>query len=144
MFRCAFPNTVDTVKCGDPQQPLRGIVTTMFATNEIIGKTVELGANFIVAHEPTFYNHADETKWLSEDPVYRYKRNLLDSHGIVVWRFHDGIHALRPDGVRMGVLQALGWDRYYNANDPFLIELPDPTPLSQLMAHCKKAWTSAS
>ena len=134
-----FPNTVDTIKTGDPNAPVKGIVTTMFATNEIIGKTIELGANFIIAHEPTFYNHADETKWLSEDPVYRYKRNLLDSHSIVVWRFHDGIHAHKPDGVRMGVLQALGWEKYYNANDPFLIELPAPTPLSQLLAHCKKA-----
>ncbi len=134
-----FPNTVDTIKSGDPNSSVKGIVTTMFATNEIIGKTISLGANFIIAHEPTFYNHADETKWLSEDPVYRYKRDLLDKNGIVVWRFHDGIHAHKPDGVRMGVLQALGWDRYYNANDPFLVELPAPINLGQLMIHCKKS-----
>lgn len=133
-----FPNTVDTIKTGNPNTPVKGIVTTMFATNEIIGKTIDLKANFIIAHEPTFYNHADETKWLSDDPVYKYKRDLLDSHGIVVWRFHDGIHAHKPDGVRMGVLQALGWDKYYNANDPFLIELPAPTPLGQVLTHCKK------
>src|ERR1700755_152004 len=85
-----FPNTVDTIKTGDPSQQVKGIVTTMFPTNEIIGKTISLGANFIIAHEPTFYNHADETNWLSNDPVYQYKRDLLDKHGIVVWRFHDG------------------------------------------------------
>jgi putative NIF3 family GTP cyclohydrolase 1 type 2 len=133
-----FPNTVDTIKTGDPNTPVKGIVSTMFATNEIIGKTISLGANFIIAHEPTFYNHQDETKWLNGDPVYQYKRDLLDKHGIVVWRFHDGIHAHKPDGVRMGVLQALGWDKYYNANDPFLIELPSPTPFGQLLTHCKK------
>ena len=133
-----FPNTVDTIKTGNPDTPVKGIVTTMFATNEIIGKTIDLKANFIIAHEPTFYNHADETKWLSEDPVYKSKRDLLDAHGIVVWRFHDGIHAHKPDGVRMGVLQALGWDKYYNANDPSLVELPAPIPLSQLLTHCKK------
>jgi len=134
-----FPNTVDTIKTGDPNTPVKGIVTTMFATNEIIGKTISLGANFIIAHEPTFYNHADETKWLSDDAVYRYKRDLLDKHGIVVWRFHDGIHAHKPDGVRMGTLQALGWDKYYNANDPSLIELPAATPFGQLLAHCRKS-----
>ena len=42
-----FPNTVDTIKTGDPNTPVKGIVTTMFATNEIIGKTISLGANFI-------------------------------------------------------------------------------------------------
>jgi len=134
-----FPNTVDTIKTGDPNTPVKGIVTTMFATNEIIGKTISLGANFIIAHEPTFYNHADETKWLSDDPVYRYKRDLLDKHGIVVWRFHDGIHAHKPDGVRMGTLQALGWDKFYNTNDPSLIELPATTPFGQLLAHCRKS-----
>jgi putative NIF3 family GTP cyclohydrolase 1 type 2 len=134
-----FPNTVDTIKTGDPNTPVKGIVTTMFATNEIIGKTIGLGANFIIAHEPTFYNHADETTWLSADPVYQYKRSLLDKHGVVVWRFHDGIHAHKPDGVRMGVLQALGWEKHYNANDPFLIELPSATALSQLLTHCKKS-----
>lgn len=134
-----FPNTVDTIKTGDPNTPVKGIVTTMFATNEIVGKTISLGANFIIAHEPTFYNHADETKWLSDDPVYRYKQDLLDKHGIVVWRFHDGIHAHKPDGVRMGTLQTLGWDKYYNANDPSLIDLPNATPFGQLLAHCKKS-----
>jgi len=135
-----FPNTVDTIKAGDPSQPVKGIVTTMFATNEIIGKTISLGANFIIAHEPTFYNHQDDTKWLSDakDPVYAYKRELLDKHGITVWRFHDGIHAHKPDGVRMGVLQALGWDKYYNENNPPLTILPNPVPLTNLISHLKK------
>jgi putative NIF3 family GTP cyclohydrolase 1 type 2 len=134
-----FPNTVDTIKTGDPAQPVKGIVTTMFPTNEIIGKTIGLGANFIIAHEPTFYNHQDDTNWLSEDPVYRYKRDLLDKHGIVVWRFHDGIHAHQPDGIRMGVLQALDWQRYYDPTDPFLVRLPASTSLADLLAHFKKS-----
>lgn len=136
-----FPNTVDTIKAGDPSQPVKGIVTTMFATDAIIQKTIGLGANFIIAHEPTFYNHLDETKWLSDsnDPVYAYKRDLLDKHGIVVWRFHDSIHAHKPDGVRMGVLQALGWDTFYNADQPPLISLPAPLSLKDLAAHLKKS-----
>jgi len=56
-----FPQTVDTIKAGDWGQPVKGIVTTMFATDVVIEKTISLGANFIIAHEPTFYNHLDET-----------------------------------------------------------------------------------
>ena len=119
-----FPKTVDTIKAGDPGQPVKGIVTTMFATDAVITKTIGLGANFIIAHEPTFYNHADETDWLGDDGVLKYKQELLNKHGIVVWRFHDGIHAHRPDGVRMGVMEALGWDKYYSADEPPLVELP--------------------
>src|SRR5687767_14770623 len=56
-----FETTVDTLKSGNRDIVVKGIVTTMFATLEVIEKTISLGANFIIAHEPTYYNHADET-----------------------------------------------------------------------------------
>ena len=49
----------------------------MFATVEVVQKAIAAGANFIIAHEPTFYNHADDTEWLQHDAVYNYKRDLL-------------------------------------------------------------------
>jgi putative NIF3 family GTP cyclohydrolase 1 type 2 len=109
----------------------------MFATDAVIEKTITLGANFIIAHEPTYYNHADETVWLGDDPVLRFKKNLLDRHGIVVWRFHDGIHAHKPDGIRMGVMQALGWEKYYNADAPALVTVPILS-LQEMIAHVKE------
>ena len=119
-----FGQTVDTIKSGDIDQPVKGIVTTMFATDAVIEKAIGLGANFIIAHEPTFYNHADETDWLKDDPVFLFKKKLLDAHGIVVWRFHDYWHAHRPDGILMGVLTALGWEKFYNAAEPHIITVP--------------------
>jgi len=119
-----FKTTVDTVKSGNPDQPLKSIVTTMFATDAVIEQAIQLGANFIIAHEPTFYNHADETDWLEKDPVYAFKKDLLEKHNIVVWRFHDYWHTFRPDGIRMGVLKALGWDKYYNDGAPEIITVP--------------------
>ncbi len=119
-----FKQTVDTIKAGDPNQQVTGIVTTMFATAEVIEKTAKLGANFIIAHEPTFYNHTDDAPWLAADEVYNYKSELLKKHKIAVWRFHDYIHAHKPDGVLMGVLQALGWERFYNADKPFVVNIP--------------------
>lgn len=120
-------NTVDTVKAGNPDQPLKGIVTTMFATVEVIKKAAAAGANFIIAHEPTFYNHRDDTDWLQQDDVYEYKRALLDKHGIVVWRFHDYWHSDKPDGVLTGVLNALGWQQYADAQNQIIITLPNAT-----------------
>jgi hypothetical protein len=84
-----FAQTVDTIKAGDPSQIVRGIVTTMFATADVIEQAARLGANFIIAHEPTFYGHIDDTSWLKEHPVYQYKKKLLEKYGMVVWRFHD-------------------------------------------------------
>jgi hypothetical protein len=122
-----FTATVDTIKAGHPEQRVKGIVTTMLATAEVIEKATIRGANFIITHEPTYYSHTDDTAWLEQDRVYRYKKELLEKNAIVVWRFHDYMHALRPDGVQQGVLQALGWEAYCNADKPHLITLPQTT-----------------
>ena len=89
--------TCDGFKCGNPSDECRGIVTTCAASMEVIRKAIELGANLILVHEPTFYTHMDPVDWLAGDPVYEQKRGLLDEHGIAVWRDHDHIHAHRPD-----------------------------------------------
>src|SRR5688572_8109869 len=133
-----FNETVDTIKSGDGQQPVKGIVTTMFATVEVIKKAAALGANFIIAHEPTFYNHRDETAWLQNDQVFRFKNDLLKQHGMVVWRFHDYWHTHRPDGVLMGVLTKLGWQNLFDAQNPRMIVIPS-TPLGDLISHAKKS-----
>jgi putative NIF3 family GTP cyclohydrolase 1 type 2 len=132
-----FKDTVDTIKSGNAGQSVKGIVTTMFATDEVIEKTIKLGANFIIAHEPTFYNHADNTSWLEQDEVYRFKKDLLDSQHIVVWRFHDYWHSHQPDGIRYGVLKSLGWENKMDEHGSALIEVPAMS-LQQIITHLKK------
>ena len=109
-----FNKTVDTLKSGNRDLVVTGIVTTMFATVDVIRRTIELGANFIIAHEPTFYNHEDETDWLANDEVYRYKADLLKRNNIAVWRNHDYIHSHIPDGVVKALVAKLGWTNYYD------------------------------
>ena len=133
-----FSETVDTIKSGNAQQEIKGIVTTMFATIDVINKAASLGANFIIAHEPTFYNHRDDTAWLDASDVFRYKNDLLKKHSIVVWRFHDYWHTHRPDGVLMGVLTKLGWQNHYNSQNPRLVVVP-PMSLGDLINHSKKS-----
>lgn len=132
-----FPQTVDTLKSGSRDNEVTGIVTTMFATIAVIRKSIEAHANFIIAHEPTFYNHPDETDWLKDDKVYKYKEALLKDNNITVWRNHDYIHAHKPDGVLDGVAQKLGWKKYM-MGDAGNYEIPE-TSLKELIADCKKA-----
>jgi putative NIF3 family GTP cyclohydrolase 1 type 2 len=131
-----FDKTVDTLKAGSLDTKVTGIVTTMFATVEVIRKAVDLGANFIIAHEPTFYNHQDDTAWLEQDDVYRYKADLLKKHNIAVWRNHDYIHSHKPDGVQTGLVMALGWQKYYNPDNRNRLVLP-ATSLKALITHTK-------
>src|SRR5687768_2380720 len=102
-----FESTVDTLKSGSRDNEVTGIVTTMFATVSVVKKAIEAKANFIIAHEPTFYNHQDNVDWLKEDKVYNYKAALLKEKNITVWRNHDYIHTHIPDGVMHGVAERL-------------------------------------
>lgn len=131
-----FSNTVDTLKSGEGSQKITGVVTCMFPTIEVIRKTAALKSNFIICHEPTFYNHSDETGWLADDKVYEFKRNLLASNKIAVWRFHDYIHTHVPDGVRAGVLTKLEWAKYQDKSNPAIVNLA-PTLLKDILAHVK-------
>jgi putative NIF3 family GTP cyclohydrolase 1 type 2 len=120
------------------EQEVTGIVTTMFPTIEVISKTAKAGANFIIAHETPFYNNQDETDWLQQDDAYRYKVDLLNKHKIAIWRFHDYWHAHKPDGIIMGNLIKLGWEKYYDANNPRIITLPKPMAIKSIAALTKE------
>ncbi len=106
--------TVDVFKTGDPETPVTGIVTAMFATMDILKQAVAKNCNLIITHEPTFYNHLDDTVALvgTHDPVYKEKRKYIEDHKLVIWRFHDHIHMMNPDAIIAGVVNRLGWKKY--------------------------------
>jgi putative NIF3 family GTP cyclohydrolase 1 type 2 len=132
-----FARTVDQLRTGSMDQEVTGIVTTMFPTMEVIEQTAKAGANFIIAHETPFYNNEDETDWLQEDDAYRYKMELVNKHKIAIWRFHDYWHRHRPDGIITGNLIKLGWEKYYNADTPRLLTLPQSMPVWAIAANVK-------
>lgn len=104
--------TVDTWKIGDPDTPVRGVVSTFMGTLEVMRQTAALGANLIVSHEPIFYNHFDETDALATDPVYDAKVRYAKEHGLIVWRFHDHWHRLKPEPMSVESIKRLGWEKY--------------------------------
>jgi putative NIF3 family GTP cyclohydrolase 1 type 2 len=130
-----FSKTVDTIKSGSAGQQVTGIVSTMFATVKIIEEAARKNANFIIAHEPTFYNHTDDKNWVSKNDVVKQKQDLLDKHKIAVWRFHDYWHTVRPDGILYGVLKKAGWTSYYETGNR-VISIP-PTSLQNVANHLK-------
>ena len=96
--------TCDTVKCGDAQKEVKKVATTMFATPEVVCEAVKWGADLLIVHEPTFYNHMDMNQGI---PIELEKRKFLDSTGLVVCRFHDYAHAMQPDLIYEGQMKYL-------------------------------------
>jgi putative NIF3 family GTP cyclohydrolase 1 type 2 len=131
--------TVDTFKAGNPDTPVKGIATTMMATFDVLRRAAEAGDNFIITHEPTFYNHLDKTADFERehDAVFNTKRAFIQKHGLVVFRFHDHWHARRPDGIQTGMIHALGWEKFQNPENNRLFAIP-PTTVGQLAASIKK------
>jgi putative NIF3 family GTP cyclohydrolase 1 type 2 len=107
-----IPNTVDIFKEGNPETTVTGIVTCMFATLEVLKQAVSKNCNLIITHEPIYYNHLDETKHLENNSVFLAKKRYINDHKLIIWRFHDYIHSMKPDGVLSGMTEKLGWKQY--------------------------------
>lgn len=131
-----FPQTVDTIKAGSREMDVAGIITTMFATIPVIEYAISTGANFIIAHEPTYYNHLDNTEWLENDATFQYKSKLLEDNEITIWRNHDYIHSHETDGVYSGLLDKLMWRPFIVNESPRNLKIP-AISLAILIKHVK-------
>jgi putative NIF3 family GTP cyclohydrolase 1 type 2 len=131
--------TVDTIKAGDPDTPITGIATTFTATMDVLERAAARKTNLVIAHEPTFYNHLDETAWLGDDPVLERKLAFVREHHLVIWRFHDHLHRApgQPDRILKGMVAALGWSAFQNAEEPYRFRFPETT-LSDLAGQIKR------
>jgi len=122
-------DTVDTIKAGDSSTAVTGIATTFLDTMDVLREASRRGANLVITHEPTFYNHRDDTAFFAADPVYREKLAFIQQHHMVVFRLHDGIHSVSPDPMALGLVQSLGWQHYMDEGSPFQVTIPKTTLL---------------
>jgi putative NIF3 family GTP cyclohydrolase 1 type 2 len=133
-------DTVDTFKAGDPDVRVTGIAVTMMATLDVLQRAAAAGDNLIITHEPTFFDHLDKAEQLPErdnDAVLAEKRLFIKQHGLVIWRFHDHWHARNPDGIEAGMVHALGWEKFQDAHNQYLFDIPE-TSLEKLASDIKR------
>ena len=133
-------DTVDTFKAGNPDTTVASIAVTMMATIDVLQRDAAAGDNLIITHEPTFFDHLDNSDQLPEkdnDPVLVEKRQFIEKHGLVIWRFHDHWHARTPDGIEAGMVHALGWEKFQDAHNQYLFNLPE-TSLEKLASDIKR------
>lgn len=100
--------TNDLIKEGSRDTRVTGIITSMFAPMSVLEKAVEMNYNLIITHEPLYFNHYDDTEPFQGDRVYERKRQFIEDNNLVIWRFHDYIHCLEPDGIIAGMIEKIG------------------------------------
>ncbi len=101
-----YSQSCDTLKTGNQETELHKVAISMFATPNLIREVRDWGAELLIVHEPTFYDHYDRK--LENDPVTEAKAALLEEAGLAVWRYHDHPHVKFKDMIGEGEVHFLG------------------------------------
>jgi len=135
---------VDGFKAGDPNTPVKSIVTTAMATMDVLKQAVQNGANLIFTHEPTFFGRQDGPAPPSpagglggrpgdfpgisaDDPVYLAKKEFIATNGLVVFRLHDNWLSRRRSDMTAGLAEMLGWAKNRVRPDDGLYQISSAT-----------------
>ena len=145
------PDSVDTVKAGDPSTVVRGVVTTSMATMAVLQQAVKAGANVIITAQPTFYARADAptppagrgeaNQPPAPDRVFTAKSSFINSNKLVIFRLSDHWRQRRPDPLTQGLAAALRWTKYQAADDSQRFDVPR-VGLDALASNVKSALRS--
>lgn len=145
------PDTVDSLKAGEPAANVTGIVTTSMATLAVLQQAVKARANFVITAQPTFYSRADVPSppvgrgtpppVAAPDRVFAAKNDFIRKNNLVVFRLSDHWRQRQPDPLAQGIAAALGWAKYASASDPRRIDVP-ALSLDALASRVKNALRS--
>jgi len=119
--------TRDTFKADGPATEVKGIATTVMSTFDQIRRAHAEGMNMILTHETTYWNDRDLLNGLADDPVYRAKSEFCATNNIVILRFHDNLHARRPDFTYQALARVTGWAPYEEPPNSHRFVLPETT-----------------
>ena len=100
-----YGKTCDTYKAGNSENEITKIGISMFATPDVIRKCVESNINFLIVHEPVFYNHWDDT--LPND-LAKKKKEFIENSKVTVARYHDHAHIINNDLIYDGEIKFSG------------------------------------
>ena len=104
--------TVDRVIYGGPDREVEGIAVAWMPYKRAIEEAHESGANVLVTHEPTFYDHWDLEGKGPEFEECKAKMEFIDDLEMTVIRCHDVWDALPEIGI------PYAWGEFLDLGDP--------------------------
>ncbi len=136
------PDSVDTIKAGDPSTRVTGIVTTSLASIAVLRQAAEAGANLVITSQPVFYSRADARTPPAgrgggpggapppappPDPVFTAKNDLIAQHNLIVLRLSDHWRQRRPDPYVQGIGEVMGWPQAETTGEAITYTTPAAT-----------------
>jgi putative NIF3 family GTP cyclohydrolase 1 type 2 len=101
--------TIDHVSAGDPTRAVTGIAVMAMATLDGLKAAAAANHNLIITYDPAFWSTNDDLDHLETDALFIEKRDLIRAHNMVVFNLHDHWRDRMPDGIAVGMAQALNW-----------------------------------
>lgn len=148
-----WPETgLDGFKAGEPETAVRGIATTAMATVDVLRQASKKGLNFVVTHEPTFFGSREDAPpparpaaggrrspmpSVTDDAVYKAKKELIGKNGLVVFRLRDHWRARKENDLVTGLADSLGWASYHVPGKTAMYDIPQAT-LADTVASIRK------
>lgn len=134
-----YEKKVDGLIHGDADEEVRGVAVAFIATERVVYHAKLLGANMLVTHEGIYHAHAGTAAQPENSSVARTKHEGILRNGMTVYRFHDGIHRYKPDGITVGLLKALQWEPYVEKLEPesAVLQIP-PMRVEEAARHVKE------
>ncbi len=112
--------TVDTFKYGDTNRKAVKVATCLTATPDVIKEASKWGADLIITHEPTYYEHTDN---FIPSEIADLKKALIEKCDIPICRYHDHMHFTKPcDLIADGFLRAVKWDGEFDGSVGFTLK----------------------
>lgn len=126
--------TIDGLKAGDLDRPVAGVAAVWMATVDSLSQAVAAGCDFVITHEPTFWNHFDAPPEPgTPTAAYEAKLRFIADHGLTIWRFHDHHHfGFERDPVLDAFFAKLGWLSSTRGSSIAAITEIDPAPLADV------------
>ena len=97
--------TCDTVKTGSVDKEVHKVAIAMFGTIDVIRQVKDWGADFLIVHEPLYYDHMDH---LQDFTIVADKQRVIEESGLTIFRYHDYVHAVNPDMICAGEIKYAG------------------------------------
>ncbi len=113
--------TVDTLKAGDPDRHVEKVAFCHIITPNVLLDARKWGADVIITHEPTYYDHFDN---YCDNAITRRKKEMVEASGITIFRFHDHAHLARPDIIHKAFLKETGLDGEYDGKGMLFLKSP--------------------
>ena len=115
--------TVDTFKSGSPDTEVKGIAVGWMSYTWALKRTLDLGFNMFITHEPTYFDHRDNDPSMFAIEGVLAKKRFIEESGIVILRCHDLWDRFPDIGITDGWAKLLGFsnpvykDGYYRVFD---------------------------